>query len=238
MSAFPATFFPGDGFNFSSERVLKILKQTRPCFRGGSPSTRGWTVQFPRFRLQLCVGSVAVWPYVGVTQMTQRKLKAWKGMAGVCKNHELRRAFWWFKNLALDSEAHPVRSTGAVATGTRGSLGRNGEGDKEATWMEKKQQGSNGGMHLYLILHLHCLILQKYTIWIMRYNDYIIYLYIYTISYYMIDSEIWWMADHQQTAKKGGDVFFFLHSHRPIWNHQPVVWGIFGSSTLDSRRFS
>ena len=86
-------FFPGDGFNFSSERVLKILKQTRPCFRGGSPSTRGWTVPFPRFRLQLCVGSVAVWPYVGVTQMTQRKLKAWKGMAGVCKNHELRRAF-------------------------------------------------------------------------------------------------------------------------------------------------
>lgn len=64
-----------------------------------------------------------------------------------------------------------------------------------------------------------------------------IYIYIYTISYYMIDSEIWWMADHQQTAKKGGDVFF-LHSHRPIWNHQPVVWGIFGSSTLDSRRFS
>ena len=27
-------FFPGNGFNFSSERVLKILKQTRPCFRG------------------------------------------------------------------------------------------------------------------------------------------------------------------------------------------------------------
>lgn len=107
-----------------------------------NPSTRGWTVPFPRFRLQLCVGSVAVWPYVGVTQMTQRKLKAWKGMAGVCKNHELRRAFWWFKNLALDSEAHPVRSTGAVATGTRGSLGRNGEGDKEATWMEKNSKAA------------------------------------------------------------------------------------------------
>ena len=73
--------------------------------------------------------------------MTQPKLKAREGVPEVCKNHELRDNFFGSKTLPWIQKTilaeKPVRSTGAVATGARGSLG-NGEGDKEATRMEKK----------------------------------------------------------------------------------------------------